>query len=245
MKNLHKKFKRDTGSTICYTTFIMYKPFYVVKPRLADRDTCVCKVHANMKLKFIALKKNQILNSYGNLNDLVLATVCDEGSKECMYSECEICNGTPIDYNFTETNQEAIVSWIEWSFTNVEYKKKNEIKVSKRILPELKSDELENLISFTEAQLKKFKEHLFNICHQYKSYKNVKDNLTDDELVIHCDFSENYTCKMHEEIQAVHFGASQYQICTLVLCIRKMKDPKAIALYPIPQTTLRKVFGRI
>ncbi|KAJ8710641.1 hypothetical protein PYW08_009156 [Mythimna loreyi] len=55
MKNLHKKFKRVTGSTICYTTFIKYKPFYVVKPRLADRDTCVCKVHANMNLKFIAL----------------------------------------------------------------------------------------------------------------------------------------------------------------------------------------------
>ncbi|PZC81934.1 hypothetical protein B5X24_HaOG211720 [Helicoverpa armigera] len=212
MTNLHKKFNRDTGLTICYSTFIKYKPFYIVKPRLSDRDTCVCKVHANMKLKFIALKQIKILNSYGNLNDLVQASVCDDRSKECMYSECEVCNGTPIDYNLTETDQEAIVSWIEWSSTNVQYKKNNEIKTSKRILPVLKSDKLKNLIACTEAELRKFKEHLFNISHQYKSYKNLKENLEHDELVIHCDFSENYTCKMHEEIQAVHFGASQYQI---------------------------------
>lgn len=47
--------------------------------------------------------------------------------QECMYSECEVCNGTPIAYNLTETDQEAIESWIEWSSTNVQYKKNNEI----------------------------------------------------------------------------------------------------------------------
>ncbi|XP_070182136.1 uncharacterized protein [Littorina saxatilis] len=32
------------------------------------------------------------------------------------------------------------------------------------------------------------------------------------ECIVHIDFSGNYVCKMHKEIQAVHFGASQVQI---------------------------------
>ena len=228
MKNLHLRFKRDTGCNICYSTFIKNKPFFVVKPRLADRDTCICKIHANIELKFIALKKTNILSSYNKLDDLVLATVCDKRSQECMYSECEICNDTKIDYNLRETSLAADVSWIEWSFINVEYKKKDEIKKSKRVLPQLKSGKLETLISLTEAELKKFKEHLFNINHQYKTYKYIKDHLEDNEILVHCDFSENYSCKMHKEIQAVHFGASQYQISLHTSVVYKKNErPKS------------------
>ena len=45
-----------------------------------------------------------------------------------MYSKCEICNDTKIDYNLRESSLEADVSWLEWLFINVEYKKKDEIK---------------------------------------------------------------------------------------------------------------------
>lgn len=40
----------------------------------------------------------------------------------------------------------------------------------------------------------------------------MKYNLKTNEILLHCDFSENFTCKMFQEIQAVHFGVSQYQI---------------------------------
>ncbi|KAI8432593.1 hypothetical protein MSG28_013580 [Choristoneura fumiferana] len=43
-------------------------------------------------------------------------------------------------------------------------------------------------------------------------YKKCKDNLTDQEILLHCDFSENYACKLAEEVQALHFGASKRQI---------------------------------
>lgn len=33
----------------------------------------------------------------------------------------------------------------------------------------------------------------------------------EDEIIIIRDFSENYTCKMSEEIQSAHFGASKNQ----------------------------------
>ena len=41
--------------------------------------------------------------------------------------------------------------------------------------------------------------------------KNIKDNLSENTVVIHIDFSENYNCKYAKEVQAIHFGASHNQ----------------------------------
>lgn len=48
--------------------------------------------------------------------------------------------------------------------------------------------------------------------HQTKHYKLCTDNLNDTEIAIHCDFSENFECKMYEEVQSMHFGASKNQV---------------------------------
>ena len=54
--------------------------------------------------------------------------------------------------------------------------------------------------------------HFFNIGHQYKTLRFLRENLDEGEIMIHTDFSENYSCKYQKEIQSVHFGASQKQI---------------------------------
>ena len=48
--------------------------------------------------------------------------------------------------------------------------------------------------------------HEFKIRHQFSEIRGVKENLKQDELLIHIDFSENYSCKRGEEVQAAHFG---------------------------------------
>lgn len=39
------------------------------------------------------------------------------------------------------------------------------------------------------------------------------DNLEKGEAVLHIDFSENYNCKLSEEVQSHHFGGSRNQVC--------------------------------
>lgn len=39
----------------------------------------------------------------------------------------------------------------------------------------------------------------------------MKETISDTEVVVHLDFSENYACKLHTEIQAFHFGGSRKQ----------------------------------
>ena len=40
-------------------------------------------------------------------------------------------------------------------------------------------------------------------------YGCLKENLKENECLIHVDFSENYECKMSREIQTMHFGESK------------------------------------
>ena len=54
--------------------------------------------------------------------------------------------------------------------------------------------------------------YLYNIKHQYQSIRKLKDKLTENDIILHVDFSENYACKYEAEIQSVNFGASQKQI---------------------------------
>ncbi|MGH0127646.1 UNVERIFIED_CONTAM: hypothetical protein FKN15_071801 [Acipenser sinensis] len=42
--------------------------------------------------------------------------------------------------------------------------------------------------------------------------KELKDRLAEDEVVVHIDYSENYSCKYHKEVKETHFGGSHAQI---------------------------------
>ena len=62
------------------------------------------------------------------------------------------------------------------------------------------------------SQLGRFKPHYYNIRHQYKFYRTLKWNMMSNECLMHIDFSENYVCKMQNEVLSAHFGASKKQI---------------------------------
>lgn len=92
MKELHKKFKVQTGyNKISYQTFVKLKPFWVVHKKLHQRDTCICITHANFKFKLCKLKLLKLLKTDSSLN-LLRKSVCDVGNKDCMYGVCLNCS---------------------------------------------------------------------------------------------------------------------------------------------------------
>ena len=60
----------------------------------------------------------------------------------------------------------------------------------------------------------------YNWIHQIRQLRNLKENLKNNEMVLHIDFSENYACKPNTEIQAFHFGGNGQQatLHTGVVC---------------------------
>ncbi|KAK6185006.1 hypothetical protein SNE40_007337 [Patella caerulea] len=101
---------------------------------------------------------------------------------------------------------------------------------------------IRHLIEEFNDGLERICRHVFNIRHQYSQIRSLKQNLGADKALIHMDFSENFSCQYHQEVQSVHFGSSHNQatlhtvmlytsagstpICTISDSVRK--DPAAI-----------------
>ena len=68
------------------------------------------------------------------------------------------------------------------------------------------------LDDFSDQLKKKMGKHIHNKKHQYLSLRALKENIDKDSIVLQIDLAENYMCKFHNEIQAVHFGDSHQQV---------------------------------
>lgn len=68
------------------------------------------------------------------------------------------------------------------------------------------------------------KKHLYGIYIYNKLKKELKENLTEEEVMIQIDFSENYTTKYVNEIQSTHFAKNQLSIHTGVYYMRNVDN---------------------
>lgn len=79
-----------------------------------------------------------------------------------------------------------------------------------------------DLVHTVQKSLPRYLDHLLREQHQVKAIKYLKTSLTESEVLVHIDFSENY-CKYSTETQGVHFGASRQQL-TLHTGVAYKKD---------------------
>ena len=208
--NIHKKFQNENNDiSISYTSFCRQIPFWVVRPRDSDRETCACRIHENMALVVDALDKKQLLST-DKPSLLANLSVCDMKNKDCMDGDCINCKSRKLIQQTYDKTENIIYRQWETKVEDREIRK--EIKqVTITSIVEIKST-LGELVAKFESQLKRFKVHLFSIENQTEYYRNLQSTMKDDELLIHIDFSENYVCKSLKEIQESRYGASKRQL---------------------------------
>ena len=216
LKNSYKKFLLENKDVkkLSYTAFLRLRPIWIVTPKITDRDTCVCKLHSNMQSMVDKLHKHGAILS-NNTEECVKEICCNIQNKSCMYRECNECRNRELNVTNCELGRQVhVYEWLNQTEERTRYKPNGEsesfnVTIVKR---EKVQSSLGELIERTNILLTKFCRHIFNIHTQYTSLKNLKDNLSTSECLIHIDFSENYECKVSEEVQAMHFGASRSQI---------------------------------
>lgn len=132
-----------------------------------------------------------------------------------MYGVCVNCktNEVPLDKSVSGN---TTVTWFEWNKIIEEIKvTKNgeeEIRKVSKVKKEKIIGTVDELSKKFQQEMKKFCRHSFNISQQYAAYTQCRENLNENEALIHIDFSENYACKMAQEIQSYHFGGSRNQV---------------------------------
>ncbi|XP_022824557.1 uncharacterized protein LOC111355065 [Spodoptera litura] len=219
VKKLHKKFMEENPNVkISYVTFARLRPFWVYLPR-DDRDTCGCTVHTNMDIITSILKKKGIVDII-NFQKMLDILCCDKYNLKCVSRTCQICKNKVIPYNEFSNHQK--IEYYEWDRDKKKVGQK-EITITKKFK---RTTQIRNLILKLEDSLPKFFSHTANIINQYQIITELKKSLNDYEVLIHMDFSENYSYKFAEEVQSLHFGGSRGQISlhTVVIYIKKGRE---------------------
>jgi hypothetical protein len=135
-----------------------------------------------------------------------------------MYRECKKCEGKQVEFE-SEDDIKGKQVWVyAWKNKHEERESVKPNGEKKKFSVQITVKEkvfftLENLLDEVNKLMKsKICRHLFNIRHQYEQVRSLKENLEQNECIIHIDFSENYACKLESEVQGMHFGASRNQV---------------------------------
>lgn len=210
IQNLHKKFKSSVSYKISYATFCRLRPFWVTKPKVTDRETCKCMLHSNMEMLISKMFEENII-LYKTIKEVANNMCCnDNETDECLLRKCIACKDNEVKFNCFETKKD--VKFKKWMLEKTNYSSKGTTKIAtKPVKKEIQTTAL-NLVKEFKENINRFLVHLGNIKHQYTAIADLKNNLQSNEILIHIDFSENYSCKYSEEIQSVHFGGAREQI---------------------------------
>lgn len=210
MDNLYKKFMKEETFNMSRSTFMKLRPFWIVRKKMTNRDTCLCKVHANYNFLIQKLARLNILSN-SNTIDFLQNINCDVTRKLCMYGECNECKIKDLTYsnNVDVSDNSYYFEWISQKETNVG--KQGKIFTVTRTIKKKVECTINDIINKFNLATLIFLKHSYDTSHQHKALVNIQLNLKYGEVKLVSDFSENYVGKYANEIQSVHFGASKTQ----------------------------------
>ena len=122
-----------------------------------------------------------------------------------MMGNCEDCPSpmmTSEDFAGEQEDSSEISYWT-WTKDSNGYIIKAKITNNQTNVSELWADTVEEL-----------KQHIHRKRVQFAAIENIKNNLSDGQLLTHVDYSENYKAKHQNEIQSAYFGGKSFSLFT-------------------------------
>lgn len=206
--NLYTKFRAVSKVKMSRSLFYKLKPFWIVKQPISARNTCLCKVHANIDLILKKLLQLKILPS-SSTKQFTDSVTCNSSAKACMYRECEICKEKSVALP-KNSDPSFYYQWITKTEDRIGAKNVNyRVKITAKTKIECNSVDIVKELNLRTSE---YLRHVYDTSHQHTFFEKLRNTLCNDEVMIVIDFSENYSCKYSAEIQSVHFGASRKQI---------------------------------
>nr|CAI5839648.1 unnamed protein product [Callosobruchus analis] len=228
LKELHTKFCSTYPQTkISYSFFCRMRPFWVVPLNVKDRDTCLCETHVNFQFLVSKLKFYGIIKESSSSEIIESITCSAEGTlkEACFKRECPDCKDKHVE--FSEYNPNEHVKYEKWVSKKERVLVKGQEKICVKKVKETLYCNKGDLVQEFKRRLPNFCTHHFNMIHQYEIIREIKRNLSSQDVLIHMDFSENYVCKYSSEVQSAHFGGSKPQI-TLHTVVTYQKTEQTI-----------------
>ncbi|XP_034249688.1 uncharacterized protein LOC117650392 [Thrips palmi] len=202
LKELHVLFEKHTGIKVSFSTFAKHRPKHCVLAGAAGTHTvCVCKYHQNFKLMNDAIDMKECDEKFCSYKDVMASVLCDPPTADCYLNAC--CPKCPgfqplqkkmleyLDANFIDT-----LTYDQWTSTD-----RCDLETLLK-----KSDD------FVETYIEKLKILLphHHIAKEQAAYlRKAKEELKQGEVLVICDFAENYTCLVQDSIQSYYWKQDQ------------------------------------
>ena len=221
IKSLHIEFKKlNPEHPIGLTKFCQLRPKWCIMAGAKGTHTvCVCTIHENFKNMFDAanLKKNtsdsnQPLTDYKDCFSLV---VCRKAKDVCYLRICQSC---PKIENFTnyiiETLEKRGISEIIcslWQSTD-------------RCTLIMQCLSIDDFVSEFATRLQILIPHHFISKSQSNYIADRKTKLNNHEVLVHTDFSENFSYVVQNAAQQFHYNNNQATIHPVVIYYRNKEE---------------------
>lgn len=238
METLHKKFtSQHPEMKLGYSAFCKHRPFWILSPTASGRNTCLCAIHENMSLVVNRLNSLKMVD-YVSPDELLKDLCCEDQKENCLERNCKSCETADIHIN--DFNAEEETSYEKWVKSKVTYTVKGKEKICiKTEKVEVKCTKIE-LVTIMKDSVPKYMRHIANMRHQYQALDSVKKEMKENDILIHCDFSENYNCKYATEIQSAHFGGSKPQVSLHTVVVYRL-CPKSLVIKPYSYCSLSDI----
>ena len=199
---VHELFKEESNVQIGKSKFAELRPPQVIPSSAFDHKVCICKYHENIDLLLQGLSR---LGTSGCISseEPVANTVCSLDSCKCIDRVCNCCGVTEL--TIEGLDKDDSVSYYQWQ--------KVEGAVKKNLVDCTIAEAEEDL----QARLRPFSCHVYNIRCQFEELRHLKEQLSQDEIIIHEDFSENFQLKHQREIMESHWSNESVTVFTTVV----------------------------
>lgn len=214
MTTLRESFNRFTelhsGVQIGFSSFAKLRPKNCkLLTSSGTHNVCVCTIHENVNLIIHSLKK------YNLLHDLIFFTdslLCETKTVDCTLRCCEKCSDST-------TFERSLLSEIEEN--GIDELQFEQWVTTDRCDIETFLKQPDEFVSYFTRKLEKLIPHDFIKKEQATFLNNTKNNLIEGEFVVICDFSENYTFILQDEVQSHHWNAQQATLHPFVIYYRQ------------------------
>lgn len=210
--------KENNDVKIGFTKFTMCRPPHCILAleSYGTHATCVCIYHQNTTLVCDALKRSGIcpdLQDFKGFFDLMLCAEA-ERTNECYLLKCEICPG-----------KSKVQSYLREAFVENEIEEitmKQWINTDGKCFLETITKTTDVFNSEFTSDVTKLVTHDFIARKQQEHLKYRKKHLLIDEAVVICDFAENFSFVIQDEVQGYHWNQQQCTIHPFVIYYREI-----------------------
>ena len=216
---------------------ISFSTFYYLRPRnirllsKSHWEYCVCTVCQNIKYKIESLNSSLIKANIprakiSKIEDVILCPKGDNArfhSAECVYKTCVNCS----DYNASikEHYQDILkleplpqIMWHHWERVEEQGKLRKKLVTKKESVTKA----VDELVKDVEEPVKNipFPKHLFVGGWQQQQFLSLKQNLTEDEVLMVLDFGKNRAIHHQDQAKCDYYNARQVTIHPVVMYYR-------------------------